>query len=44
MLAKVNSAAVVGLDAQIVDVEVDISAGLPAMTNVLTQCSYLELG
>ncbi len=34
MLAKVNSAAVVGLDAQIVDVEVDISAGLPMMTIV----------
>jgi len=34
MLAKVNSAAVVGLDAQIVEVEVDISAGLPAMTIV----------
>ena len=34
MLAKVSSAAVVGLDAQIVDVEVDISAGLPAMTIV----------
>ena len=34
MLAKVKSAAVVGLDAQIVDVEVDISAGLPAMTIV----------
>ncbi len=34
MLAKVNSAAVVGLDAQIVDVEVDIAAGLPAMTIV----------
>ena len=34
MLAKVNSAAVVGLDAQIVDVEVDISSGLPAMTIV----------
>ena len=34
MLAKVKSAAVVGLDAQIVDVEIDISAGLPAMTIV----------
>jgi len=34
MLAKVNSAAVVGLDAQIVEVEVDIAAGLPAMTIV----------
>lgn len=33
-LAKVNSAAVVGLDGQLVDVEVDISAGLPAMTIV----------
>ena len=34
MLAKVNSAAVVGLDAQIVDVEVDIASGLPAFTIV----------
>jgi len=34
MLAQINSAAVVGLDAQIVDVEVDISAGLPTMTIV----------
>ncbi len=30
MLAKVNSAAVVGLDGQLVDVEVDISSGLPS--------------
>ncbi|RLC96748.1 MAG: magnesium chelatase [Chloroflexi bacterium] len=33
-LAKVYSAAVIGLDAQLVDVEVDISAGLPSMTVV----------
>ncbi len=34
MLAKVLSAAVVGLDAQIVEVEVDIASGLPATTVV----------
>ncbi len=34
MLAKVNSAAVVGLDGQLVEVEVDISSGLPSMTIV----------
>ena len=33
-LAKVNSAAVVGLDGQLVEVEVDISAGLPKMNIV----------
>ena len=33
-LAKVNSAAVVGLDGQLVEVEVDISSGLPTMTIV----------
>ena len=31
MLAKVKTAAVVGLDAQEVQVEVDIMGGLPAM-------------
>lgn len=31
MLAKVNSAAVVGLDGVVVEVEVDISSGLPSM-------------
>jgi hypothetical protein len=31
MLAKVKTAAVVGLDAQEVEVEVDILSGLPAM-------------
>ena len=34
MLAKVKTAAVVGLDGYLVDVEVDISSGLPAMTIV----------
>ena len=34
MLAKVNSAAVVGLEGQLVEVEVDISSGLPSMTIV----------
>jgi len=34
MLAKVKTAAVVGLEGQLVDVEVDISSGLPAMTIV----------
>ncbi len=33
-LAKVNAAAVVGLDGQLIQVEVDISSGLPAMTIV----------
>jgi magnesium chelatase family protein len=34
MLAKVTSAAVVGLEGQLVDVEVDISSGLPSLTIV----------
>ncbi len=34
MLAKVKTAAVVGLEGQMVDVEVDISNGLPSMTIV----------
>ncbi len=34
MLAKVKTAAVVGLEGHLVDVEVDISGGLPAMTIV----------
>jgi len=34
MLAKVKSAAVVGLEGHLVDVEVDISSGLPSMTIV----------
>ncbi len=33
-LAKVNSAAVVGLDGKLIEVEVDISSGLPGMTIV----------
>ena len=34
MLAKVKTAAVVGLEAQDVEVETDISGGLPSMTIV----------
>ena len=34
MLAKVKAAAVIGLEGHLVDVEVDISSGLPAMTIV----------
>lgn len=34
MLAKVNSAAVVGLEGVVVEIEVDISGGLPSMTLV----------
>ncbi len=34
MLAKVTSCALVGLEGAIVEVEVDISSGLPAFTNV----------
>ncbi len=34
MLAKVASAALVGLDAHLVDVEVDISGGLPQFSVV----------
>jgi magnesium chelatase family protein len=37
MLAKVMSCAVVGLEGAIVEVEVDISPGLPAFTLVGTQ-------
>ena len=36
-LAKVNSAAVVGLEAYPIDVEVDISQGLPSFSIVETQ-------
>lgn len=43
MLAKVFSAAVVGLDALPVEVEVDIaSQGLPSFTKVGTQCQSLK--
>ena len=35
MLAKVNTAAVVGLDGQLVEVEVDIASGLPAFTKTV---------
>ena len=41
MLAKVKTAAVVGLEAQEVEVEVDISSGLPSMTIVGKQCHSL---
>ena len=34
MLAKVTSCAVIGLDGELVEVEVDISSGLPAFTIV----------
>jgi len=36
MLAKVKSAAVVGLDGAVVEVEVDLSPGLPSFTMVVT--------
>lgn len=43
MLARVNSSAVVGLDAIPVEVEVDIaSQGLPSFTNVGTQSINLS--
>lgn len=38
MLAKVKSAAVVGLEGRLIDVEVDIASGLPSLTIVVTQC------
>ncbi|MBW2169988.1 MAG: ATP-binding protein, partial [Deltaproteobacteria bacterium] len=34
MLAKVLSSAVIGIDAYVVEVEVDISQGLPSFTTV----------
>ena len=44
MLVKVASAAVVGLDATPIEVEVDIaSQGLPSFTKVGTQCQHLGL-
>ena len=33
MLAKVNSCAVIGLDGEIIEVEVDISNGVPGSTS-----------
>ena len=36
MLAKVISCAIVGLEGAIVEVEADISPGLPSFTNVAT--------
>ncbi len=41
MLAKVMSCAVVGLEGAIVEVEVDISPGLPLFTKVATQLTLL---
>ena len=41
MLAKVMSCAVVGLEGAIIQVEVDISPGLPAFTKVATQSKPL---
>ena len=41
MLAKVMSCAVVGLEGAIIQVEVDISPGLPAVTNVATLAKLL---
>lgn len=44
MLAKVNSAALIGLDAVPVEVEVDIaSQGLPSFTKVGTQYQQFAL-
>ena len=44
MLAKVTSCAVIGLDGELVEVEVDISSGLPAFTIVGSQyCKYQRL-
>ena len=37
MLAKVMSCAVIGLEGAIIEVEVDISPGLPSFTKVVTQ-------
>ncbi len=37
MLAKVMSCAVIGLEGAIIEVEVDISPGLPSFTKVGTQ-------
>jgi len=36
MLAKVRACAIVGLEGAIVEVEVDISPGLPSFTKVAT--------
>ena len=44
MLAKVNSAALIGLDAIPVEVEVDIaSQGLPSFSKVETHYLHLDL-
>ncbi len=41
MLAKVNTCAIVGLEGAVVEVEVDISQGLPTFTMVATQTPKL---
>ena len=38
MLAKAKTAALVGLEGRVVDVEVDIASGLPSMTEVSYKC------
>ncbi len=38
MLTKVRSGAIIGLDGAMVEVEEDISYGLPSFTIVTTQC------
>ena len=43
MLAKVNSCAIVGLEGAKVEVEVDISPGLPSFTKVATHIAYLVM-
>jgi len=43
MLAKVKSAAVVGLEGAVVEVEVDLSPGLPSFTKVATHTAYLVM-
>ena len=43
MLARVFSCALIGLEGAIVEVEVDISPGLPSFTNVWTQYDILEV-
>jgi len=44
MLAKVASCAVVGLEGAMIEVEVDIAAGLPSFTDVELAVRHLERG
>lgn len=44
MLAKVITCAIVGLEGAIVEVEVDISPGLPSFTIVVPTSRYLGQG